>query len=674
MIEDAFGAQGAKAVSTLGTALEQTGDRLFTRAVALQQLNNETEARDADTQYMIQAGKLHADFSTLEGKAASDAYPKFQADLEAIRTSIRNGLSNPMAQKLFDSNSLSTMGRTIFNGAGHAASENKKWINGSLTAQHMAYVDSVISNPDNSTLFAGALANAASTANQKADNLGLPADDPTRALMVKQQQSTVWSAKIDGLARQEPATAKQLLEAALEKHYILGQDYEKLSPKVDVQLQNVTARNISDAVRGGWAPYMTAPQIARANGVEQSLVSVIQRAQQNHPELKFGIGAEGGRRTEADQARLYAQGRTAPGPIVTWTMNSNHLTGRATDVVPLDKNTSQDAITSAMREAAGQLGVRLGDPIKGDANHYELAKDYNVADFKAPGKPSEDKMSGWAEDYAKGQYPTDAKMGFAVRDRVRTDYQRERADERSQQAQTYGSLASFVVDNGVTSKDVILNSPQVSEAYGLLDGTHKTRIDNLIRAQARQPTQETPEKAAFTQQLLNLSTQLGGKRDQFMELDPAQLMLDGKISTAGMKAIYTKQRQIQDGQANDARHLQHAISISRSYMKAASITSGSDQELQFIGALNGWMQDYENQKKAAPSDQEIRDKAAELTTYSGGFLGIGGAYGFEPPSAFVNEITPLFQSRYNGKAPSTEQIARMYQYSLTHPKWREELQ
>lgn len=39
------------------------------------------------------------------------------------------------------------------------------------------------------------------------------------------------------------------------------------------------------------------------------------------------------RRTRAEQANLFAQGRTKPGPIVTWTLNSKHFTGTAFDFV-----------------------------------------------------------------------------------------------------------------------------------------------------------------------------------------------------------------------------------------------------------------------------------------------------------------------------------------------------
>jgi peptidoglycan L-alanyl-D-glutamate endopeptidase CwlK len=39
------------------------------------------------------------------------------------------------------------------------------------------------------------------------------------------------------------------------------------------------------------------------------------------------------KRTTEEQSALYAQGRTTPGKIVTWTMNSKHLTGEAFDFV-----------------------------------------------------------------------------------------------------------------------------------------------------------------------------------------------------------------------------------------------------------------------------------------------------------------------------------------------------
>lgn len=40
-------------------------------------------------------------------------------------------------------------------------------------------------------------------------------------------------------------------------------------------------------------------------------------------------------RTQEDQDALYAQGRSAPGKIVTWTRQSKHIKGRAFDIAIL---------------------------------------------------------------------------------------------------------------------------------------------------------------------------------------------------------------------------------------------------------------------------------------------------------------------------------------------------
>src|SRR5581483_2698427 len=73
---EAFGGASAAATEGLGKGFEQAGNELFGRAVALQQLANETEAREADAQYMLQAGDLHAKFNALEGKERVNAFPK----------------------------------------------------------------------------------------------------------------------------------------------------------------------------------------------------------------------------------------------------------------------------------------------------------------------------------------------------------------------------------------------------------------------------------------------------------------------------------------------------------------------------------------------------------------------------------------------------------------------
>lgn len=105
--------------------------------------------------------------------------------------------------------------------------------------------------------------------------------------------------------------------------------------------------------------------IARLEGIHPDLVDVVKRA------IKLtacDFSVISGVRTPEQQADLYAQGRTKPGKIVTWTLKSRHLPaddgyGHAVDLAPypLDWDTSAkfDAIAASMLQAAKELGVKI---------------------------------------------------------------------------------------------------------------------------------------------------------------------------------------------------------------------------------------------------------------------------------------------------------------------------
>jgi len=64
-----------------------------------------------------------------------------------------------------------------------------------------------------------------------------------------------------------------------------------------------------------------------ASALEKSWPDITGDAQKDG----YSIIAITGRRSQAEQDALYAQGRTTPGPIVTWTKHSRHLDGLGVD-------------------------------------------------------------------------------------------------------------------------------------------------------------------------------------------------------------------------------------------------------------------------------------------------------------------------------------------------------
>lgn len=129
---------------------------------------------------------------------------------------------------------------------------------------------------------------------------------------------------------------------------------------------------------------LSQKSLDKLQGVHPELVSVVKRTIQITV-IDFGISQ--GVRTLDQQRELYAQGRTKPGKIVTWTMNSKHLLqpdgfGHAIDVVAYDKGHVSwdeklyDQIANAMYKAAAELGVKIkwgGEWRSPDKPHFQLA-------------------------------------------------------------------------------------------------------------------------------------------------------------------------------------------------------------------------------------------------------------------------------------------------------------
>ncbi len=129
-------------------------------------------------------------------------------------------------------------------------------------------------------------------------------------------------------------------------------------------------------------------------GVHPKMIKVAERAIEICGQDFF---VNEGVRSMERQKQLYAQGRTKPGPKVTWTLNSNHFKnprtgfGHAIDVYPFPfkPNTKgyaakQKIVAQAFFKAAGELDIPIrwgadwdmdgnyGERGEGDSPHFEL--------------------------------------------------------------------------------------------------------------------------------------------------------------------------------------------------------------------------------------------------------------------------------------------------------------
>lgn len=103
-------------------------------------------------------------------------------------------------------------------------------------------------------------------------------------------------------------------------------------------------------------------------------------------------------RSQERQNYLYAQGRTRPGQIVTWTLSSNHKSRLAWDIAVGPPQSLYDIATlNRVGAIAKKLGITWGGSWTGniDRPHFEVKSNWNMPNGYVLGKvtvPSNSKM------------------------------------------------------------------------------------------------------------------------------------------------------------------------------------------------------------------------------------------------------------------------------------------
>lgn len=606
----AFGGATAQALEHLGSVASHVGDEIFARASALQDLQNEVESDNATTDYMVRSAKLHADFGALDGEAKAKAYPKYIQDLQAVRADVGNALSNPASQRSYDRNSRQFMAREIFNGAGQAASAQRKAAFDASAARVDTY-KSTITDPNDDAGFNLRLANTSSELDKQGEIAGWPQDELNNRK--GQAISKLWSERIQLQSRTSPFTAQKTLEDAQKSGRLREDDFKRADAVVRQATHTTGARNISEAVNSGWAPYMKQHEIDRAQGVEPSLLSVVKEAQRAHPELQFTIGGQGGKRSQEEQDRLYAQGRTAPGPIVTWTRNSDHLRGVAIDLEPSRGTAAQ--VDMAMREASAKLGIPLGPSLGAkDPGHFALAKDFDPA--KAPTVPEEplqarvDRASAWTRQ----QNPDDSLFDDYVRERVATDFTKAKTIKRDADFRASNTIDSAIVGGfgkgnlPTTIEELKATSPEVAAAWDSMDGSKQRKYLSYLAKNAKGDTGWTADGLRRYQQLKGMSN---SDPNEFLAIDA----VGENIPNSAKREIINLQQKLKANAEGDPR-VRQAMSQLLPLLGPADLArrtdSNKEQYDQFVGALQDQLSEFQAQNKRPPKPEELQKIGAQL--------------------------------------------------------------
>lgn len=691
----AFGGASAAATTGLGDQVSATSNELFTRALALQQVNNQSQARDISLDAANKLGELRANYLSTSGAQAKDALPAYQAGVADVRRKALAATNNPLMRQYVDADVTQRMARDLDYAGTHAATEFKKYTVNSSKGLVDLSIQGAGVNPEDENAWN---ANVQHITQQQADiaqTLGLPqaqADFETHTAI-----ASAATKRATSLALTRPDLAMKFYQ---KDPSIFGANQVQVQKFIQGQLTTVQAKTIADGIVNGPGDYFTrlaqtesgnkpnaqAPT-SSAYGLYQATTGTWNSVRAAHPELNLPADAKS---ATTDQQTAFAKAFTAD--------NSKALTTAGIDASQPNLYMAHFLgaggavkFIQGMKEDPAQPGTNLATPAQIEANRSifqnldgsprTAAQVYMrlTANFMGPGPLSKGSDSDWL---AKAQQAGtagaaefkdfDPNLATAVRSRIETQYNQfhtavKQADEGSylQLAQEVGGAGQ---PNSVTDVSQLMNNPIAASMYANLPPAYQARLNNQMKANAVASPNPTPQRDQNFQKIMNMSVEANGKIPDFLQVDPYSEVNAGNITRAQADKIYNSQRQVLKGQANDSRHLQHVLSITKDYLTGMHLQAGSDEELQYKAELNTWLKDYEEQKKHFPSDDESRKQAASMVASQGGFMGMFSHRSYEVPSTFADKITPEFLKRSGGKAPTAEELGTLYQRSLDHPE------
>lgn len=674
---EAFGGATAEGMKALGKGLGDVGNELFARAYAMQQLNNEAEVNQAEANHIMEQAQLGAQYGELRGRAAKDEFPKFQEDSEALRQKYRNSLSSPMAQKMFDGRSLSTMSYSIRHATYHAASEFTKYQLGASQSKVQALSDQALQPSIDDGQFNSSLESTANEVRQQGLIAGWDADQTEQH--VKVAQSNLWSKRVLGMAKDQPFAAEKIMRDAIANGDIRGEDIKKVQDYVRQSRNTVGAKNISHEVLSQSDPVASVPgsfvaQIKKSEGFTPV-------AKWDFKQFSSGYGTKakfaGERITEAEADQRF---RTELGNAanVVDRINPNLSAGTRAAMTSLTYNAG-DAWTKG----------RLGDAIaKGDeAAAKELFLQYNRAGGQVnPGLVARrEREAAWfgkesaappslrdqvdlGVAMAKQLVPDDPLFPDYVRNQIEADHNRQRRiklddDYTNRQTVEAGLMGGDSGKLPTTLEELKGMSPTIEAAWTALPPSKQRQYLGALARNAKGETQWTGEGLRDYQRLKGMAAE-----------DPAQFLdenvIDAKIPNSARRELVNLQIKVKSGAAGDPRMTKYMTAVAGD-LNAAGIskTSDPDRYYQFRGAFEDAIHSHQQDKTKAPTNEEARQIAARLLQEQATPWWLNPwsktpTFAMPVPTAEAEAIRadPTWQRL--GIIPTDQQIQRIYTRSL----------
>lgn len=232
--EAAFGVNVGTAMEHFGQQLERTASTVESNVLASQALKNEADVNQAVTADIMTSGELNNKFRQLPGSQAQEALDDHVKALKESREKLRAGLSNDMARKMFDQQTMHRMGLDVVNSSQYAATQMKQFTKQSYSDKSDAIIQDMSENAvgaNDPSRFQRGVKQLIDIEHEKGK---LDGDNPEAVnKSIRTQLTKATSAITSALSKNDPAAAQKVLDMAREKKVVDASQVENIQNKID---------------------------------------------------------------------------------------------------------------------------------------------------------------------------------------------------------------------------------------------------------------------------------------------------------------------------------------------------------------------------------------------------------------------------------------------------------
>lgn len=697
----------AGALAGLGRTLAQTGDVANQHALAFQELNNETAAKDADNAYQTKLRGLgfgaegKPGFFATAGQAAFDGSVPTIDEADKIKNEILDGLPNEAA-RFAAKRSLDARYNSFSESvASHGAQGRKEWMLSTSQARQANAVANAADYYNDPAKINLNIAVAKGEAISQGELLGHSAEQ--NMLEQRKVESDIHTAVIDRMMTDNPLDAQKYYASHIDG--IVGEQHAKIERSLKAATMPILTRNIADAQMNG-APAPNPDLIATVAQAESggkdrnpdgSVITspkgakgIMQVLDGTNKDPGFGI-------VPAKDESLAERQRVGQEYLTAMLQRYGNQTVALAAYNWGPGNV--DNLLATMGSGPGKSGMVDGEAFL--ARTPQETRNYvtgiNAKMPPVPGKPpTSDDIKDHYNEYvertkaaarASGMNPVEVDQAVQQTQQNMNEIIRGQTyAEQSARNLLTAKVNGFVIgaDGGYHQVPVsqrpqnladLLKDPAAAKAWATMDPLQQAAIN------ARIGKDDVPETQATISKYHDLMGMAQVDPDGFGKINFASAQYMDTLPKANIMALQKEQLQMSSKQGRDlakSSTWNNAMAIAKQIPgwkeaglpmsigpKTSNAQKGSYQ--QFGSRLYNMVQDWQGEhKKAIPHDEVVKMASSLLvqgTIPGAGFLGMDKhtpVFNIAPNDAQKTQIAAAFQ-RQMGRPPRPAEIDRIYQ-------------